>query len=173
MHKIPIIETERLILRSFHNSDLQRYAQICAKPEFMRFMGEGEPLTREQAWHNIAYTLGHWELRDHGVWALEEKESHQLIGRVGIINPEGWPGPEVCWALDPDYWGKGYATEAAREVIHWGFCHLSLPRIISVIAPNNIRSAKVAERLGEEFSHQQRINDKIVDIYAIERPQQL
>jgi len=55
--------------------------------------------------------IGHWTLRGYGTWAVERKSDGAFIGRVGLINPEGWPGLEVGWTLGKPYWGQGYATE--------------------------------------------------------------
>ena len=93
---------------------------------------------------------GQWELRGTGNWALEDKESGALIGRAGLHNPEreDWPGVEVGWALHPDKWGLGYATEAGAESIRYAFEDLDEDCLFSTILPDNHRSQSVAKRLG-------------------------
>src|SRR5829696_4722730 len=99
MIEIPTLATERLILRPFRDEDLDTYAEICADPEVMRYLGDGTPLDRVGAWRQLAFIVGHWQLKGFGLWALEEKASGALIGRAGLLHPEGWPGFELGWTL--------------------------------------------------------------------------
>src|SRR4051812_21589844 len=128
------LETERLTLRMFRQEDIDAYAAMCADPEVMRFLG-GKTLNRHDAWRSMAGVCGHWQLRGYGMWAVVEKASGEMIGRVGCLNPEGWPGFEVGWTLRREYWRQGYATEAARASMDWAFRHLNVPHIISLITP--------------------------------------
>ena len=113
------LETERLRLRMFRETDLDAYAAMSADPEVMRYLGAtGEPLTRREAWRQMAMFLGHWQLRGYGVWVVEERASGALVGRIGLFNPDGWPGLECIWTLARGAWGKGYATEGARVRVH-------------------------------------------------------
>jgi RimJ/RimL family protein N-acetyltransferase len=94
-----ILETQRLRMRQFGESDWDAYALMCADPEVMRHIGTGVVLTRDEAWRSIAGVLGHWQLRGYGMWALESKETGEFIGRVGFIDPPGWPGFERVISL--------------------------------------------------------------------------
>jgi len=143
-----MLETKQLILRDFSNDDFSAYAKMMAKPEVMQYVGGGKPLTPEVAWRNLAMLLGHWALRGFGMWAVEHKETGALIGRVGFFEPEDWPGFELAWLLDKPFWGKGLATEAAKVALKYGFQELHKPKVISLIAKNNIRSENVAKRIG-------------------------
>ena len=143
-------ETERLRLRQFCEADLDAYARMTADAETMRWVG-GQVFTRAEAWRHIAYLLGHWALRGYGLWAVEEKATGRLLGRVGLYYPEGWPGLEVGWLLARDAWGHGYATEAGAAALDFGFRVLLAPRIVSVIHVENAASIRVALRLGERF----------------------
>jgi RimJ/RimL family protein N-acetyltransferase len=98
----------------------------------------------------MAAWLGQWELRGTGQWALEEKATGVLLGRAGLHHParDDWPGVEVGWALHPDCWGQGYATEAGQRAIDYAFAELNLAELYSVILPENSRSIAVAQRLG-------------------------
>jgi RimJ/RimL family protein N-acetyltransferase len=109
-----ILETPRIRMPQFGESDWDAYAVMCADPEVMRHIGTGVVLTRDEAWRSIAGVLGHWQLRGYGMWALESKETGEFIGRVGFIDPPGWPGFELGWGLARAHWGRGYAIEAAR-----------------------------------------------------------
>lgn len=163
------LETERLVMRMWRESDFDEYAELCADPEVMRFLG-GKVFDRTEAWRQMASMIGHWYLRGYGIWAVEEKESGRLAGRIGCINPEGWPGFEVGWTLRREFWGKGYATEAARRALEYGFHELDRPHIISLIHPENRASIRVAERLGETLEGNARVFDTDVLVYGIDRP---
>ncbi len=144
---IPTLETERLVLRAWRDDDLGAYAEMVADPETMRFLGG--PLARPDAWRSIAYQLGHWALRGHGMWAVERKSDGALIGRIGVQRPETWPATEIAWTLGPQYRGQGYATEAAKASMDWGFENLSVTKLVSLIDPENFPSQNVAKRLGQ------------------------
>ena len=142
------LETPRLLLREFRESDLAAYAPMQADPEVMRYIGEGKTVTCNDTWRSIAGMLGHWQLRGYGMWALEEKTSGKLVGRAGFIDPPGWPGFELGWLLGRPYWGLGFATEAASRCLRYAFEELRRDVVISLIRPANAPSIKVAERLG-------------------------
>lgn len=145
-----ILETERLILRHFTQDDLDPFAAICADADVMRYASlTQKPLTRIQAWNWMAQAEGHWQLRGYGMWAVEEKSSHQLIGRIGLQFLKGFPDIEAAWLLDKPFWGYGYAQEGARAAIAYGFRELGRESLISMIFPQNAPSIRLAERLGE------------------------
>jgi RimJ/RimL family protein N-acetyltransferase len=144
----PTLETERLRLRMFRESDLDAYARMSADPEVMRFIGTGVTLSRAEAWRSMAFFLGHWELRGHGMWAIESRESGELVGRAGFLEPEGWPGFELGWLLARPHWGRGYALEAARAALRYAGDTLHRDRVIHLIRPGNARSTKLAIALG-------------------------
>jgi RimJ/RimL family protein N-acetyltransferase len=129
---IPSLSTQRLRLRAFREADHGPYAAMCADEDVMRHIGAGGPVDADVAWRQMALFLGAWALRGHGMWALEERDSKRLIGRVGFIDPPGWPGCELGWLLARDY---------GRDA-------LGLGDLISLIRPDNTRSIALALRLG-------------------------
>ena len=141
------IETERLKLRLYTYEDLDAVERMVAKADVMKFIG-GALTKRIDAWSFIARTLGHWMLRGYGLYAVTEKSTGALVGRVGLLNPETWPDIEIAWTIDDTFQGKGYATEAAKAAGRAGFGQLKAKRLISLINPNNAPSIRVAERLG-------------------------
>jgi RimJ/RimL family protein N-acetyltransferase len=145
---IPHLETERLILREDRPEDFEAYAGFMANADFTRFIN-GKPLVRTDAWRSFAYTIGHWVLRGYGFWAVERKSDGAYIGRVGLNNPEGWPGLEVGWIIGRPYWGNGYATEAGRAALNYAFLTQPVARMISTIDQGNLASQVVAKKLGE------------------------
>jgi len=164
-----ILETPRLLLRMWRNDDFAAYEKMCADPEIMKYLG-GRIFDRLEAWRHMAFLVGHWELRGYGHWAIEEKESGKFIGRLGFLNPEGWPGFEIGWTLAREAWGKGYATEGARRALDYAFNDLDKDHVISLIHPENRNSIKVAERLGEKLEGQTELLGHDVLIYGIDRP---
>jgi RimJ/RimL family protein N-acetyltransferase len=169
---IPTLETARLRLRGWKLEDFEAHARFAADPEVMRYL-TGAPLSRADAWRNLTMTVGHWMLRGYGFWAVERKEDGAHIGRIGIHYPEGWPGLEVGWSLGREYWGKGYATEAAAAAMAYGFLTQNADRLISVIDPQNAASQAVALRLGETRGPPQELviggKTFTVDIWSISR----
>jgi RimJ/RimL family protein N-acetyltransferase len=165
------LETERLKLRMWRESDLDDYAALTADPLVMRYLQPGKPpFTRADAWRSIAFFMGHWQMRGYGHWAVEEKTSGRMIGRIGFLNPEGWPGFEIGWTLARDSWGKGYATEGGRRALDYAFKDLDQPHVISLIHPDNTPSIKVAKRLGETLEGKTRLFEWDVLIYGVDRP---
>jgi RimJ/RimL family protein N-acetyltransferase len=156
---IPHLETERLRLREFRADDFEAYATFMADPEVARYIAPA-PMSREDAWRSLASTIGHWTLRGYGTWAVERKADGAFMGRVGMINPEGWPGLEIGWTLGRPYWGRGYATEAALASMRYAFLTQPVDRLISNIDPANTASQSVARRIGETYP---------VDIWVISR----
>ena len=167
MNKVTL-ETERLVLRWFCEDDFESLAQMYSDPEVMRFLG-GKTMTSLEAWRHMASMMGHWYLRGYGIWAVEEKSSGKLVGRIGFMNPTGWPGFELGWTLGRDSWGKGYATEGARRALAYAFTEMDRDHVISCIAPENVASIKVAERLGEKVEGKTELLGNEVLIYGIDR----
>ncbi len=169
MRAIPTLETERLVMRQFTQDDFEPLAAIHADPVVMRYLGDGQPLARAQTWLAMASYLGHWELRGYGLWAVEEKATRRFIGRIGLLNPEGWPGLEVAWTLARDRWGNGLATEGARAALDFAFLRLRLDHVISLIHPDNAASIRVATRIGETLEGQAEMFGAMRSVYGISR----
>jgi ribosomal-protein-alanine N-acetyltransferase len=148
MIEIPQIETARLRLTSLGDRHFEAYASMLADASSTRFVGDGEPLDRMNAWRSMAMLLGHWALRGYGMWAVEMKHSGEFVGRVGLHHPEGWPDLELGWMLMPAQRGNGYATEASRAALDFAFDQLKALRAISLIRTENSASERVARRLG-------------------------
>jgi len=166
---VPTIETERLLLRPWHDDDLDGYADICADPEVMRHLGHGITLTRGDAWRQMAMFVGHWQLKGFGTWAVEEKATRRFVGRIGLHRPEGWPDLEVGWTLARDVWKQGYATEGGRASLDHAWNRLGVTKVVSLILPENTASIRVAQRLGQTFERTWMLNGLEVHVYAIER----
>ena len=141
----PRIETERLVLRQWRRGDFDRYADMFSAPETHHI---GGPLTRGEAWRRFLQMPGAWALQGFAMFAIEDKASGRFMGQAGPWQPDGWPGTEVGYALHPDAWGRGYATEACTAAIDWAFDTLGWTEVIHSISPANSASQAVAMRLG-------------------------
>lgn len=148
MLQVPRLVTERLLLRGFEPRDIDAYAEMMASPEVARYLADGRPLSRAEAWRQMAMFTGHWVLRGFGVWAVEERATGTLVGRIGCFEPEGWPGFEIAYTLAPHAWGRGYAREGASAALAYARDTLGRDEIISVIRPDNAASIRVATSLG-------------------------
>jgi ribosomal-protein-alanine N-acetyltransferase len=150
MSRCPRIESARLWLRPFAEDDLDAYTAVLQSEPVRMSLHLPGTVGRWEAWSQMAAWLGQWELRGTGQWALEEKATGAFVGRAGLHHPgrEDWPGVEIGWTLHPDFWGRGYATEAGRRAVEYAFGELDLAEVCSVILPENSRSIAVARRLG-------------------------
>ena len=166
------LETERLRFRQFREDDFPVYETWCANIDIMRYLG-GKTLTRVEAWRHLAYQVGHWAFLGYGYYAVEEKSSGRLIGRVGFTNQRGWPGFELGWTIIPEFQGKGYATEAARMLLPYAFDVLDQPRVISLIHPDNAPSRRVAEKLGEKIEGETEVLTMPVLVYGMSRSERV
>jgi RimJ/RimL family protein N-acetyltransferase len=146
--EIPVIETERLRLTAFGERHFEAYASMLADPESTRFVGDGQPLDRMNAWRSMAMLLGHWTLRGYGMWAIERRDTGRFIGRVGLHRPEGWPDLELGWMLMASERRQGFATEGARAALDFAFRKVDAQRVVSLIRIDNSASERVARRLG-------------------------
>jgi RimJ/RimL family protein N-acetyltransferase len=162
------ILTERLLLRPFQGSDFEAHAAICADPEVMRFIRAGA-LSRSDAWWQLARYLGHWQLRGFGLWAVVERASGRLIGHLGFLEPEGGLGFEMGWALARDVWGKGYALEGTAAALAHAFAALGRDHVACVIRPDNVRSIRLAERLGGRLEREVAEGGARLLVYGIAR----
>lgn len=169
---IPRLETERLLLREFRPEDFEAFAAFMADAEVVRYL-HGSPMSRPDAWRLLASAIGHWTLRGYGTWAVERKADGVFIGRVGMVNPEGWPGLEVGWTLGRSFWGQGYATEAGAAALGYAFTTRPEDRMLSCIDPRNTASQKVAQRLGETKGERREVfiggHSYPIDVWSITR----
>jgi len=167
--KIDRLETERLTMRMFRETDLDAYAEMCGDADVMKYLG-GATMSRSEAWRSMATVLGHWQLRLFGLWAVEERASGELVGRVGCWQPEGWPGMEIAWTLRKAFWGQGYATESAQAALDVAFSRLEQPHVISMIHAENQPSIRVAQRLRMRLEGRTALMGHPVLVYGIRRP---
>jgi RimJ/RimL family protein N-acetyltransferase len=147
-----MLTTNRLILRQWREADLDPWAALNADPEVREFFGG--VLTREQSRASLELFRDDIAKRGWGWWAIEVRETGEFAGMAGL-DPvdDGLPiqGVEIGWRLARWAWGRGYATEAARAVVAYGFETLGLREIVAIAAARNLRSRAVMDRLGMTY----------------------
>jgi len=154
------------VLRGFTAADVEPYVRMMADPEVTRFLGDGRPLDRADAWRQLALLIGHWELRGFGLWAVEERASGRFIGRVGCHEPDGWPGFELGYVLAREAWGRGLAREGAAAALDFARRELGRDTIISLIRPANRASIAVAEHFGARRTGSVEFYGATTDVYT-------
>jgi RimJ/RimL family protein N-acetyltransferase len=167
------LQTSRLTLRSFATEDVDAMAQLFANPDFMRF-SLGVFTERKQTVAFIEKVMS-WD--SSGIpsqFALVRRGDDALIGYCGFFHHAEVPGEvEIGYRLHPDYWNRGLITEAARAVRDHAFVNLKLPRVISLIHPENTPSRRVAEKNGMKVEKEIMFRGFPTLLYAITREQWL
>jgi RimJ/RimL family protein N-acetyltransferase len=146
------IETERLVLKRWEPGDAEALAEIHAASVVVRWLG---PLTRVDAASTVERYERHWETHGFGRFAVADRSSGSLVGRVGVMRQPHWTATaeqdEVGWVIRADRWGEGLATEAASAAIADALDRVGLPRIVSWTLPENLASRRVMEKCGLRY----------------------
>ncbi|HTT97733.1 MAG TPA: GNAT family N-acetyltransferase [Rhizomicrobium sp.] len=151
---IPVVETQRLILRGHTLEDFPAYAAMRADPEVMKFIGYGDTISEEEAWTNFRSIAGHWEYLGFGTWAVEEKATGAMIGTLGYTDKKrvsshpASGAPEMGWSLSRSAHGKGIGSEALTAALAWGRNFFGPIRVVCVIGDGNDASVRLAEKHG-------------------------
>lgn len=144
---VPVIDTARMILRVPQGDDWPFWRDF-ATSDRSRFVG-GPMLAAGQAWRNFGHVIGHWAMRGFGMYVMVDRRDGRRLGLTGPWFPDGWAEPEIGWSLWlPEAEGQGYAFEAARAALDHAFGALGWETAVSYIAPDNVASIALAERLG-------------------------
>ncbi|WP_428927821.1 GNAT family N-acetyltransferase [Marinibacterium sp. SX1] len=142
---IPTLTTDRLILRAPKLADFEHWAAFFASP---RSIHERGMMERDAAWRVWASDVAIWQLRGYGPFGIDDRDTGDYLGEVGIYEPDGYPGPELGWFVVPEAEGRGIAAEAARAVMAWARADLGWTRLINIIDPANARSIALGQRIG-------------------------
>ncbi|AHE67604.1 GNAT family N-acetyltransferase [Legionella oakridgensis] len=156
-----ILETKRLILRTWEDKDLDAMTAIDQDPKVCQYLpGIGN---REETSARIQRCINHYHEKDYTLYAVELKNTHDMIGFLGLMTPSFeahfTPAVEIGWRLSSKQWNQGYATEGAKAVLHDAFTRLNLDEIVSFTVVNNMASRKVMEKIGmhhdpnDDFDH--------------------
>ena len=176
------LETARLLLRPPEPEDVEPLAPMYADPEVMRYLGDGQTLTRAQTERSVQRMIEGWQADGLGLFTVVRREDDAVIGRVGLIvwNPETWQtvrlsaeGPkelEVGYTIGRPYWGNGYATEAAAASRDFAIQELEARRLIALIIHGNDASENVARKLGFEYERDIRFGRRDAKLYSLGNP---
>jgi RimJ/RimL family protein N-acetyltransferase len=170
------LNTPRLLLRVPELADAEPLMGILWAPDLVA--SKQVTLTQppgglDLALKNTNDMIRQWEKRGYGQWCVVEKATGELIGCVGFYHPpRPWPGIDLGWVLHHSRWGRGLATEAARAALDWLWEHTSVDRVISLIAPDDARSIRIATKIGEHFERADAdpVHGEPVHVYTIVRP---
>jgi len=161
-----ILTTKRLRLRSIVRDDLDSLATLFADPEVMRFsLGM---LDRDQTREKLDRILESMASRGWDSFIVESLDGDRFVGIVGLApqTVDGVEEIEMGYRLMPEFWGRGFATEAACACRDYAFKTLGMPRIISIIEPANVGSIRVTENAGLRFERETKKWDRQVRIYS-------
>jgi RimJ/RimL family protein N-acetyltransferase len=169
---IPVVETERLVLRGHRADDLDDALALWSDPQVIRFIG-GRPFSREEVWARLLRYVGHWAIAGYGFWSLRERATGRFVGEVGLadfkrdlaVSFDG--APETGWVLAPWSHGKGYATEAVSAMLAWAGA-AGHARTVCIIDHDNTASLRLAARCG--YRELARTPYKGTDVLVFERP---
>jgi [ribosomal protein S5]-alanine N-acetyltransferase len=176
------LETDRLFLRAPVQEDAESLAPMYADPEVMRYVGDGRTLSRSDTERSVTRTIERFEADGFGLFTTVRKEDGTVIGRVGLLvwnsatwepttRAEGADVPtevEVGYTLGRDYWGQGYATEAAAAVRDYALANLGAERLIALIIHGNTASENVARKLGLEYERDIMLGRREAQLFALE-----
>ena len=171
------LSTARLALRPPQESDVEPLMAMDADPEVMRYIGTGAPIApdRDRALQAVTRWRKQWDDQGFGMCSVIVSQTGEYAGWVTLsvpaFLPEILPAVEIGWQLPREHWGRGYATEAAAELLRFGFTGAGLDRIVSIRHIDNVRSERVMDKLGLRFKFQTTVpaTGQPVAVHAIAR----
>ncbi|PEQ11073.1 GNAT family N-acetyltransferase [Novosphingobium sp. PC22D] len=166
---IPDIQTARLHLRAPCGGDFPVYRAFFADGDASRFYGG--PLDEAQAWRVLATDIGHWHLRGYGRWAVVVRDSGTMIGGCGLWWPQGYPRPELTWWIVPAARRLGYALEASRAAVAFGYRDLGWALVETHMRDENLAARGLVRKLGGTMIARETFPDGIArNVYGIPCP---
>lgn len=167
--KTVTLTTGRLRLRPLRESDIDELHAMFSQEGVLRYFPNSDPPPRESIHRFVTGQRQHWRERGYGLWAVESAADGRLMGRSGLQYLPDSDEVEIDFLLGKPFWGYGYATEAGRAGVRYGFetCHLS--EIVGIVHPENKASRRVLEKLGMQLTAHTRYFGIDVCRYAIER----
>jgi RimJ/RimL family protein N-acetyltransferase len=147
------VTTERLRGRRPERDDLLEYVRIFTDPRVDEDLWPADLRTSDKVAAILKGSIEHWERWEFGPWTVLERGSERIVGRVGLeyTTKFGHPEVELEWFIDPDAWGRGYATEMAQEAVRAAFTTLGLDELIAYTTPDNAASRSIMEKLGMTY----------------------
>ena len=168
-----VLETPRLQVHQLQPDDEDALYAICRDPLTMQWMGDGQPLSFEQCQNWIAVSRRNYATHGYGACAVQLREAGLMVGFCGLVYAPGGSIPEIVYALRPEWWGRGLASEVVAAMLEYGMDRCGLERIMATIDPHNLASCRVVEKAGMRFERSETDADGFpMQVYFIERPKQ-
>jgi RimJ/RimL family protein N-acetyltransferase len=167
------LRTERLVIRPYRDDDATALHEVFGSSDVMRWTPSPPSKDVAETAQRLARTMAFTARQPPGLglWALERRDTSEFLGQVGLFPVEGkGPDVEVAYELAPRVWGHGYATEAARAMIDYGFGEMGLRRIVALILPDNARSRNVATKCAMTLEGPGRFYGLDLLVYTREAP---
>jgi [ribosomal protein S5]-alanine N-acetyltransferase len=165
-----IFETPRLLLRQFTEADTALLLQLNSNPEVLKYLDEPPIETEEQALHILNTIILPQYKNNLGRWAIHLKSNNQFIGWCGLKYRQELDEVDLGYRLMPQFWEYGYAFEAAKYTLNYGFNQLHLKTIVGRAHIDNIASLKILEKIGMQFIKEELIDDCPVKTFKINKP---
>lgn len=163
---VPHLQTARLMLREYRREDFDVFADHLTNPVSAAHFA---PADRHMAWRIFCSQAGLWLIDGAGWWAVEERQTGQLVGNVGAFFREESTVMELGWNTYSAFWGKGFANEAAAAAMNYAFEIRREPKVRALIASTNESSLRVAQRLGLTYEEETEMHGKTIGNYTRKR----
>lgn len=164
------LETSRLNLIPFKREEIHKFLQINRHPAVRQYLWDNDKISKEQAEEILATNQQYLEENHFGLWKIQRKEHPQVMGYSGLWYFFGEDQPQLIYALLPDFWGRGWATEAAVTVMRYAFDRLKFSYLVASMDDGHQQSEKVARRIGMSLWKKQCIKNKSTAFYRISAP---
>lgn len=165
LNGVRVFESERLIGRRWKATDFEMILTTYSDPDVARWIGDSSLLTPEDTHAWLAVTAKNYHTRGYGMFALEDRDSGEIAGFIGLVHPGGQAQAEVKYALRQSFWGRGLASEVVKAIVAYADLTLRLPMLIATVAPQNIASQKVLLKAGFSFVTERDDDDGQLEFY--------
>ncbi|EYE88157.1 acetyltransferase [Fervidicella metallireducens AeB] len=164
------INTKRLVMRQFQDDDINQYISIMTNPNVTQYLGNRKNKTSAEVLGIMEKFKKLWSENGYGVWAVIEKSSGKIIGHCGYMTVEEYGEVELLYAFDENYWGKGFATEAAKAAIEYASLHYNWTKIIAMAYSGNAASNHILKKLGFWYDKEITLHGGRLKLYSFNLP---
>ena len=150
-----LYQTQRLRVRHLTTEDVDAMVQVYGDREAMKWVDDGEPMEAEECLMWVHVSQRNYKKYGYGMSAIEDRNSNNIVGFIGVVHPNGQAEPEIKYALKRDCWGRGIATEAAIGMLEYMWTEFAASTVIATIDPDNHASRRVLEKAGMQIDRQE------------------
>jgi [ribosomal protein S5]-alanine N-acetyltransferase len=163
------LETERLVLRPLSDTDLDALHRISNEPLVRPYLWDDEPVSMEQIEGIFSQSVREFAKKGLGLFGVRLRGEAELLGLCGFRSLENTDEIELAYQLSQKWWGRGFATEAARACLHYAFEEVGLERIVAGVEPQNVASKRVIEKLGMRYAGEMVPNQPEIPYFTLSR----